>query len=361
MALLSRKREYTPIGLDIENGAICAVQFKRTRQGLRVHATAKSVAIATESDRNPVAELQSVMQGANFAGRRVVSAISNTETDVRPIHLPAEIDSERHPGFWEAVRMEASSCLLYTAEEAVIDYLPIVTDTESASDGLHVLLIAARKECINRHLALLRAAGLRSAHLDVGSCAAARLVGHANESIAIVDYGPECTSVTMARGKHLLFSRAIRTGHNALTAAVTKGLGIDEHDAIQMLRTIGIRSESRSVACMEAVEKNGRMSRGDLASTIFETCYDVLDAFSGEIRRSLEYFSAQRPDFAPEKVILAGPLLPLNIEHCLSSRLPLPIELADSLSAFAHGHAENGHRDPAYVVAAGLAMRGEAA
>ncbi len=357
MALLSRHREYTPIGLDIENGAICAVQFKRSRKGLKVHATAKSVAVAGDTARNPVAELQSAIHGANFVGRDVVSAISNTETDVRPIHLPKEIDSDRHPGFWDAVRMEAASCLLYTPQEAVLDYLLLKDDT----GGLQVLLIAARKECVNRHLALLRAAGLRSVHLDVGGCAAARLVGRDNESVVIVDYGPECTSITMARGKRLLFSRAIRTGNRALTAAVTQGLGIDELEAIHMLRTIGIRADSRSTTWMQSVEDSGRMNRDDLASTIFETCYDVLDAFSGEIRRSLEYFSAQRPDFAPEKIVLAGPLLPLNIEHCLSSRLPLPIELADSLSAFAEGGAESGHRDPAFVVAAGLAMRGEAA
>jgi type IV pilus assembly protein PilM len=360
MPLISRKREFTPIGLDIENGAICAVQFRRTRKGLRVHATAKSVATTGEANRNPVAELQSAMHGTNFVGRDVVSAISNTETDVRPVQLPAEIDSDRHPGFWEAIRMEASSCLLYTPDEAVIDYLPLNDNPELAADGLQVLLIAARKECVNRHLALLRAARLRSVHLDVGGCAAARLVGRDDEAVAIVDYGPECTSVTMARGKQLLFSRAIRTGHSALTAAVTKGLGIEEHEAIHMLRTIGIRAESRSASFMQSVEENGRMSAEDIASTIFETCYDVLDAFSGEIRRSLEYFSAQRPDFAPEKVILAGPLLPLNIEHCLSSRLPLPIEMADSLSTFTDD-ADSVHRDPAYVVAAGLAMRGEAA
>lgn len=361
MGVLNRNREYTPIGLDIENGAICAVQFKRTRRGLRVHATAKSLATTTESTRNPVEELRSVMHDANFVGHDVVSAISNTETDVRPIQLPAEIDSDRHPGFWDAVRMEASSCLLYTPEEAVIDYLPMRSDAERRDGGMQILLIAARKECVNRHLALLRAAGLRSVHLDVGGCAAARLVGRNNESVAIVDYGPECTSITMARGPHLLFSRAIRTGHSALTAAVTKGLGISEHDAVHMLRTIGLRSESRSTTWMESVEREGRMSRDDLASTIFDTCYEVLDAFSGEIRRSLEYFSAQRQDFTPERVVLAGPLLPLNIEHCLSSKLPLPIELADSLATFADGNVERGHRDPAYVVAAGLAMRGEAA
>ncbi len=361
MALLSRNREYTPIGLDIENGVICAVQFKRSRKGLKIHATAKSVAVSGETDRNPVAELQSAIDGANFVGRNVVSSISNTEMDVRPLQLPAEIDSDQHPGFWEAVRMEASSCLLYTAEEAVLDYLPLDAEPGQTKNGLQVLLIAARKECVNRHLALLRAAGLRSVHLDVGGCAAARLVGRNDEFFAIVDYGPECTSVTMAKGKRLLFSRAIRTGNSALTAAVTKGLGVDENDAIHMLRTVGLRADSRSNAWMKSVEEHGRMSRADLASTIYETCYDVLDAFSGEIRRSLEYFSAQRPDFAPEKVILAGPLLPLNIDHCLSSTLPLPIQLADSLSAFAEGSAEPGHRDPAFVVAAGLAMRGEAA
>ena len=358
MGVLSRNREYTPIGLDIENGAICAVQFKRTRQGLRVHSTAKSLAATTESSRNPVEELRAVMHDTDFVGRDVVSAVSNTETDVRPIQLPAEIDSDRHPDFWDAVRMEASSCLLYTPEEAVIDYLPL---HDRSDGGMQILLIAARKECVNRHLALLRAAGLRSVHLDVGGCAAARLVGRKNESVAIVDYGPECTSITMARGPQLLFSRAVRTGHSALTAAVTKGLGIDEHDAVHMLRTIGLRSESRSTTWMQSVEQDGRMSRDDLASTIFDTCYEVLDAFSGEIRRSLEYFSAQRQDFAPEKVVLAGALLPLNIEQCLSSRLPLPIELADSLATFADGNVERGHRDPAYVVAAGLAMRGEAA
>lgn len=361
MSLMSRKSEYTPIGLDIENGAICAVQFKRTRNGLRVHAAARSMTTLADSPSNPVEELRSLMKSTPFVGRDVVSAISNTETDVRPIQLPSEITSDLHPRFWEAVHMEASSCLLYTPEEAVIDYLPLNVDSENAEGGLQVLLIASRKECVNRHLALLRAVGLRTVHLEVGSCAAARLLGREDEAIVIVDYGRECTSMTMARGKRLLFSRAIRTGHNALAAAVTKGLGVSEYDAIHMLRTIGIRSESRSTSWMQAVEEDGRMSREDLAATIFETCYDVLDTFSGEIRRTLEYFSAQRRDFAPEKVVLAGPLLPLNIEHCLSSRLPLPIELANSLATFTDGDVELGHRDPAYVVAAGLAIRGEAA
>ena len=86
--------------------------------------------------------------------------------------------------------MEASSCLLYRPEDAVIDYLPIHMETQLSSGGMQSLLIAARKECVNRHLALLRAAGLRSVHLDVGGCAAARLIGRDNAAIAIVDYGP---------------------------------------------------------------------------------------------------------------------------------------------------------------------------
>jgi type IV pilus assembly protein PilM len=359
---LRKGQKYTPIGIDVRESSVHAVQFASDQGNPKVHVAATEPIVGAASSPAGVAPvvmaLKSLVTGYPFVGRDVIGSVPSQDVDVRPIRLPEGVVPGDDDHFRSALNMEARSCLLYSPEEAVLDYVPL--GVQSGGEGQHhsVLLVAVKKESVNGHLALLRAAGLNCVHLDVVPCAAARILGNGEATHAAIDLDRRQTVVLMARGADLLFSRTIKFGFQVFVDEVMRTLNVDEVHAEHLLRGYGIEHGRAVRYDLQRIGETGMLVAESMRAIIFEVCSKAFDRFAGELRRSIDYFALQQRGGAIERVVLMGEFVPPGLGEFISDRLSIPAALTNALSRY--GADESALPGGcAYTIAAGLALREE--
>lgn len=347
----------SPIGIDIRKASVHAVQLRGRNGSAAVHAAGSQPIGQAVSGRQdapaPVLALQRLLASHPFRGRRVVSAVPGGSYDMRPISIPKDA-LPGTSGFLDALRMEARSCLLYPPDAASLDFVPWPqhgADMEKAPG----LLVAAEKVVVNRHLALLKAAGLRSLYVDVGPAAAARSLADKDELYVIVDVDEESTAISLGRGSSLLFSRTINFGALAMIESLAKALETEPAAARQVLHAFGVSPVSARACDLGACAESGRVSAEALSGIAHDILAATVARLAREITRTIDYFAIQGHGGGVERIVLAAGALPESTAGCLDALLPQAVRPANPFARMT-GAAP---RDPGgYAVAAGLAMRG---
>ena len=371
LGLAQKQKGYTPIGLDLRDTYVHAIQFHLEKGEPKLHAAARQPVADAEAVPVGVAPqvyaLTTLLEAHPFVGRRVVSALPSGDVDIRPITLPDGVTPGKGPQFREALRMEARSCLLYGPENAILSYLPIdEPGQESNQDAASVLLVAAKKEIVNRHLALLKAVGLQCAHLDIHPCAALRVLNRreaaepGDAAFVTIELDREHATISLAAGLHLRFSRVVKLGLQTFVAQLMQALEIDAHEATQILSVYGIDPTGAAGLDLDGAATTGTLRAEALPLTVFEICSRALEQFAAEVRRTMHYFSLQRRGAAFTKAYTYGACLPARFEDFLTDALAIPVIRGDAFSPFSRDSGGTSANGAAFVVAAGLALRDDA-
>jgi type IV pilus assembly protein PilM len=114
--------------------------------------------------------IRKVLSEAGVRPGRVVSAVGGQAVIVRELKLPPMSDDELK----QAARFEAERYIPYGVREVNMDFDVIGETTEDNQRKMVVLLVAARREIVDKHVQALEAAGLQPFVLDVESFAVMR-------------------------------------------------------------------------------------------------------------------------------------------------------------------------------------------
>lgn len=364
MVWVNRQHGYTPIGLDIQGPAVHAVQFVQHGGTCALHAAdSQPIEPSDESDSGRAAVLDALatlLRAGSFVGKRAISVLPSEAVDIRPIRLPKGVGPEDGARFHEALRMEARSCLLYDPQNAVVDYMPLPeTAPRDSEEGLALLLVAVRRETAHQHLALLKAAGLTCLHLDIRPCAAMRVVPASEAPVALIELEESRTCISVVVGGKLAFSRGLKSGWRSLVDVLVSEFDTDMDSVGAMLTTYGVNQQGKASVDLARAEESGMVARETIPAVLFETCVVALDQFAQEVRRTFEYFQMQPGGRPVEKAYLFGNMLVSNMEGYLADRLSLPVLRWNAHSAASARSTVEDLNDPALVVAAGLALRGQ--
>ncbi|HEX9247620.1 MAG TPA: type IV pilus assembly protein PilM, partial [bacterium] len=133
--------------------------------------------------------IRSLLTTAGIKGNRVVTALGGEAVIVRELKLPDMPEAELE----QAVAYEAERYLPYGVKEVSRDFQVL---GKAAEEGqVEILLVAARKEVVDRQLAALHTIGLSASILDVAPFSMLRSVvrrdGQAQGTIIYVDLGAE--------------------------------------------------------------------------------------------------------------------------------------------------------------------------
>src|SRR5262249_34848059 len=138
--------------------------------------------------------------------KRVRVGLANQKIVVRVVDLPyledqGEIDA--------AVRFHAQDQLPMPLDQAVLDYQALDVVTDETGRRQRVLLVAARREMVERVLAALRGAGLKPEGIDLSAFAMVRALHRAGleeEQVLYLAIGG-LTNLAVARGTNCTFAR----------------------------------------------------------------------------------------------------------------------------------------------------------
>ena len=351
---------YGPIGLDIHDHLVCAVQFRRGRGGPNLHAwgsvTVDSAGESGDGAKTVMAALLQLRDAVDFKGNRVYAAIPSIHVDARPIRIPGwDITA----GNSRPSAEQLTPFLPYPLDAAVYDFLNLPATPGAEATAPHGLLVSTRKEIANRSLAMLRAVKFSCEELDIRATSISRALRPRVRFDCLVELGWNLTEMVLRRDGDVILNRTLRRGMSTLLGAIASELNVDTDTAARFLRRydLGV-NQKRPCGDLSKVTTDGNFSQEDLSGLLFTIIEPELRALSEQIEQTLLYARTHQYTPGVERVLLMGELLPGKLTSYLSYRLECPVVQVDGPTELPPWAASGEIPLARFAAAAGLALRG---
>jgi type IV pilus assembly protein PilM len=342
------------------------VQLQRDSQGWAVQDILdKELPAATDGDESGQAEgivqaIKEAGKNASFSGKSVVSAMPCDKLDI----IPISVSVGENENLEEALVREARAYLSYDIEDAVIDYLPFrvgPADATKTPDVQKTLLVAARREDVDAHLAILRAARLKPLAIDTSAAALARVFSVSDCSgetrRLVVNLSERSTSLVVLCGSSVFVDRRIPWGRENLITRLTDSLKLDPSRAGDLIGRIGLcPSGGRGEDETRVAER--------MLETVGEIVAPELERLAEEVEKVLVYFFSEMRGVNIDELCLVGVGGEVrNLDRHLGSKIGIPAAIFDPMEALGLEKRKAAadsvdRRGPRFSVALGLALRG---
>jgi type IV pilus assembly protein PilM len=332
------------VGLDIEPSAVTAAQVS-VNGSISIDRAAVMplepgvVRDGEVADVEGLADaLRALYRENKGLDKRVRIGIANAKIVVRTIELPVISDRKE---LATAVRFQAQDQIPMPLDAAVLDFQPLdVIDTENGPRQ-RILLVAARRDMVDKVIAAARAAGLRPEGIDLAAFAMIRALHRPGpeEPVLYLSVGG-LTNLAVAIGPRCLFTRVVGGGSEALAIELAERKALTLEHARAWLDHVGLRAPIQEIAGDEAIVSEARL-----------VLQDGVRRIAVEARNSLDFHTAQEAQPRVERVVLTGGALSIpGFAEALGAELGLPVE---AITVAGAPEAMNAGR---LSVAAGLAI-----
>jgi type IV pilus assembly protein PilM len=313
------KRTPSLVGLELEPSAV-HVAAVTTAGGLTVKHAASAplpAGVVRDGEVVDVEALSGVLQ-ALFAehktlDKRVRIGVANQKIVVRIIELPVIEDAKELAA---AVEFTAADELPMPLDGAVLDWQPLEVAETPSGPRQRVLLVAARRDMIEKVLAAARGAGLRPEGIDLAAFGMIRaFAGGAapDEDVLYLAVGG-LTNLAVARGTTCTFTRVVGGGLEAMAVDLAERRALPLDQARTLLAEIGL-DEDRVVDAEEHVIRDARI-----------LLTDGIRRIAGEVRNTIDFHLASAPG-GITRCVLTGPAVAVpGFAEALSADLNLPVE-----------------------------------
>lgn len=336
MIQLTKTKENSVVGLEIESGSIAAAEVRTNGAS---HMTGSAIApLAPElfqdgevTDPDGLGDALRDFFGENKLSRRVRLGIANQGVIVRTIRLPA-IDDPKELA--SAVRFQAQEQFPMPLEQAVIDYRVVggVAMSEETAPQIDVIVVAARSDMVHALLEPLRRARLQPIGVDLSAFGMIRaLAGNETNTPAVDSNGQattqpsatlfchvgSITNLAVAKGRACLFTRVSPVGLEVIASKLAAGSGLTEEHARQWLAHVGLDQPVEGIEGDPETVASARRALEQGASSLLD-----------DLRLSLDYYRAQEGSVPVDRVVLCGPGSTIaGLDRHMHSVLELPFEI----------------------------------
>jgi type IV pilus assembly protein PilM len=350
---MAKKRASTIVGLEIEPSAVHAASV--TVNG---HIKVKSAAVAPleagvvrdgeVNDVDGLAEaLRSLYREHKGLDKKVRIGVANQKIVVRVLELPPIDDPKELEA---AVRFSAQDQIPMPLDSAVLDFQPLgIIETENGPRQ-RVLIVAARRDMVDRVMAACRAAGLKPEGIDLSAFAMIRALhrdasagtSEPPEPVLYLSVGG-LTNLAVAEGTTCLFTRVVGGGLEAIAVELAERKALTLEHARGWLRHVGL------VTPLDEIESE---DQGEIVQEARTVLLDGVRRIGGEVRNSLDFHHAQEGmSLRVQRAVLTGAAATVpGFDDALAAELGLPVE-----SGLVDG-APEGIDAHLLTVAAGLAV-----
>jgi type IV pilus assembly protein PilM len=336
----------TVVGLDIEPGFVAAARV-RVADGVAVERAAGAplapgiLRDGEVADADALAAALRELFSEHKLGKRVRLGVATQRIVVRTIDLPPLEDAKQIAA---AVRFQAQDHIAMPLEQAVLSHQSLgVVDT---ADGprTRVVLVAARRDVVERFHTAARRAGLRPVGIDLSAFAMIRALHDGSAGATVYVSVGGMTNLALAEGTTCVFTRAVPGGVEALAAALAERRGLTLEHARQWLAHVGLADPLEQVSGEQAIVEEAR-----------SVLLDGVRRIADEVRNSLDFYRAQVGALAAEHAVLTGPAVAIpGFCEELSAAIGLPT--TTGVVAETRSGAHGGIDASRLVVAAGLAI-----
>jgi type IV pilus assembly protein PilM len=223
----------------------------------------------------------------------------------------------------------------------VLDFQPLGTIETPAGPRTRVVIVAVRRDMIDRLIAATSDAGLTLAGIDLSAFAMVRALRAAGTQQAVLYINlAGLANVAVANDTGCLFTRAAAGGLDAIAQTLSERRGLTMEHSRGWLQHVGLLTP------VEAVE-----GESELVAAVRQTLQEGVHQVADTVRNSLNFYRMQESAETVERAVLTGPAVAIpGFAEELASQLHLPVESA-VVATEAEG-ADAGR----LTVAAGLAL-----
>ncbi len=338
------------VGIDIGSSSIKMVQLRESKGGYQLVtlgvAPLPPEAIVDNAimDTGLVVDVvRSLVESHKVKTKNVATSVSGHSVIIRKIQLPIMTEEEME----SSIQWEAEQYIPFEISEVNLDFQILGPDARDPS-MMNVILVAAKKDFVNDHVAVFKECGLNPMVMDI-DCFAIENAYEANygvdddEIVALINMGAAAMNVNVLKEGKSVFTRDIQVGGNMYNEEIQKRLGLSGDDA-------------------EIVKLGGEVADVDPAS-VLEVIDDATESLAQEVQRSFDFFSATSSDEKVQKLYIAGGVSRTpKLRDYLEGQLGVPVELLDPFSQVHYTDKEFDSDyiqaiGPLFSVAMGLAMR----
>jgi type IV pilus assembly protein PilM len=345
-----KQRSATVVGLDLDPSYIAAAEI-----AVNGSVTVKRGAVAPlrpgvlrdgeASDPAALAEALKALFAENDLPPRVRLGIANQRIVVRALDLPVIEDAK---GLSAAVHAEAPDHIPMPMDEAVVDFQPLGVVQTTQGPRSRVVIVAVRREMIDRLVSATREAGLQLEGIDLSAFGMVRALAPVATDHAILYINVAgLTNVAVANAAGCLFTRAAAGGLDASVHTLSERRGLTLEHARQWMQHVGLLTP------LEDLEGDQELLAATRA-VLEEGVHQLADT----VRNSLNFYRMQEGAEHVERGLLTGPAVAIpGFAERLSEQLKLPVEPA----IVGVDGGEESELDPGRLtVAAGLAIEDRA-
>ena len=338
-----RRQEQTIVGLELDPSHIAAAEVHingqvTVRKGGVADLRPGVLRDGEVVDTVALAEGLRALFAEHDLGTHVRVGVANQRIVVRTLDLPLVSDDAALDA---AVRAGAPDHIPVPMDEAVLDFQPIGTVETPAGPRTRVVIVAVRRDTIDRLVAATSEAGLTLAGIDLSAFAMVRALRATGTQQAVLYVNlAGLTNVAVANDTGCLFTRAAAGGLDVIVQTLSERRGLTMEHARGWIQHVGLETP------LDAIEGDAELV-GAVRQTLDEGVHQVADT----VRNSLNFYRMQESADTVERAVLTGPAVAIpGFADELSSQLRLPVEPA--LVATEAEGLDSGR----LTVAAGLAL-----
>lgn len=301
------------LGMDIGSSAVKIVSLDKKRNGFHLGAFG-AVGLPEDSivdgevlnHVSVVDSIKALSGELSIGSSPICTSVSGSSLIVKHITIPKvpmkELDDQ--------VYWEAEQYIPFDMTEINMDYEVVNMDTDDGK--IELLLVAAKKDFIEKRLAAIRDAGFDPQILDVDSFALANIFWEnydvpENTSSLLVDMGASLTKLNIVTHDTTLFTRDIAIGGKDLTQEIQNKLGVSFQEA-EVLKIDAAASEQIPEEVLNAINS-------------------ISENIALELRRSLDFFIASNSQYPIAGAYICGGSCRMpGLLSVLEEMLGLPVQ-----------------------------------
>jgi type IV pilus assembly protein PilM len=307
------------IGLDIEPGYVAAVEARSGRVAVERAAVAQlAPGVVREGEVVDVETLAAVLRklfADSKLGRRVRLGLANQRIVMRMLDLPPITDAKQ---IASAVRFQAQEHIPMPLDQAVLEHHSLGIVETGEGPRTRVVLVAARRDMIDKLLEATRKAGLRPYGIDLSAFAMIRALhrpGTTDATLYISVGG--MTNLAVALGTTCMFTRVIAHGAESMAGELAERRGLTLEHAHGWLKHVGLLTALDDVDGDPeiVVEARNVLSEG-------------VRRIAGEVRNSLDFYTMQEGATGVEQAVLTGPAVSIpGFPEQLGEQIAVPLSV----------------------------------
>jgi type IV pilus assembly protein PilM len=319
---MNTKRTKNVVGLDIDPSGVTAVEVAvNGRLSIQRAAVAPlEDGIARDGEITDVDGLATALRALwkenRGLGKRVRVGLASQRIVVRIIEMPV-IDDPKELD--TAIRFHAQEHIPMPLDSAVLDHVALDIVDNGEGPRQRIMLVAARRETVERVAAAVRSAGLRVEGIDLASFAMIRALHQpdsGDDTVLYLAVGG-LTNLAVAQGTSCLFTRAAGGGFEALAVELAERQSLTLDHARAWLQHVGVERP------VEEID-------GD-AEIVIEARRVLLSGgqrIAAEVRNTLDFHNLQATAGPVTRAVLTGPGATVpGFAAALSAELGLPVDV----------------------------------